>query len=72
MNFFQYGDKNVDTSDQIYIFVIVTVVVTAMAFGVWQYYIKRERKRNIKNTPDAVDGAALEKGLVRGTTFPAP
>ena len=77
MNFFQYGDRNVDTSDQIYIFVVVTIAVTIAAFGVWRFFVVRSRRGKARNsskspgsrvaTMDAVD---LEKRLVRGTTFP--
>lgn len=44
MNFFEYGDRALGTSDQIYIFVIVTVVVTVVAFAVWRFFVNRSRK----------------------------
>lgn len=74
MNFFEYGDNKVATSNQIYIFVIVTVVVTVLAFALWQIFIRRARRSTARKQQqqDLSETANLERKLVRGNTFPAP
>lgn len=77
MNFFDYGDDRVATSNQIYIFVIVTVVVTVLAFALWQIFIRRarrlvmarEQQQQHQERPESMNWNAR---LVRENTFPAP
>lgn len=74
MNFFDYGEDAVGTSKQIWIFVLVTFVITVVAFVVWRVTSKSRKDGDgaAKQLQDQARMAAMQPKLVHGQTFPAP